>query len=154
MSQTDKLISMTGLSRILNVIKEFVNNRISNTTKKIKHVDASVTLSDDKEIGNITLNPNEYMIIDNTWNMDELKISIPDSQSDNTLSYSSNDYACEFTLSNRDVKITLPSNVTKWRNGVIPSFKSSRTYVVSIVNDLGTISEYSPVTQTAVEGEE
>ena len=155
MSQTDKLISLTGLSRILNVIKEFVNNRISSTAKKIRHVNATVNSVGGLEIGSITLRPNEYTVIDNVWDVDELKISVPNKISGSTLSYSTNDYTYEFTMpSNKSVKITLSSNVTKWLNGLIPSFKSGRTYVISIVNGLGVISEYSTVTPVVAEDEE
>lgn len=151
MSQTDKLISLTGLSRILNVIKEFVNNRISSTAKKIKHDDATVTLSGGLEIGSITLHPNEYTVIDNAWDVDELKISVPNKISGPTLSYSTNDYACEFTIpAHNNVKITLPSTIL-WKGGQTPSFISGsvdRTFVLSIVNGLGEMTNYS--TPTAV----
>lgn len=151
MSQTDKLISLTGLSRILNVIKEFVNNRISSTAKKIRHVDATVNLVGGLEIGSITLRPNEYTVIDNAWDVDELKISVPNKISGSTLSYSTNDYTCEFTIpAHNNVKITVPSNV-KWKTGNVFSFVSGSvdmTYVLSFVNGLGEMTSYS--TSTAV----
>lgn len=151
MSQTDKLISLTGLSRILNVIKEFVNNRINNTSKKIRHVEPMFRMVGELEVGSVTLNPNEYTIIDNAWDVDELKISVPYPQSGPTLTYSTNDYTCEFTLKDKSVKITLPSSVTKWRNGTLPSFEKGKTYVISIVNGLGTITAYSFVAQAAAD---
>lgn len=155
MSQTDKLISLTGLSRVLNTIKNFIDNRINNTSKKIRRVEPMLRMVGDQAVGSITLNPNEYMVIDNMHQIDELKISVPDAQYGVTLLYSSNDYTCEFTIpSNKSVKITLPSIVTKWRNGAILTFEKGKTYVISIVNGLGTITSYSTVVQAAAEGEE
>jgi hypothetical protein len=156
MSQTDKLISLTGLSRVLNTIKNFIDNRINNTSKKIRRVEPMLRMVGELEVGFVTLNPNEYMIIDNMDDIDELKISVPNAISGSTLSYSTNDYTCEFTIpaSNRHVKITVPSNV-KWKSGNAPSFipvAADMTYVISIVNGLGEITNYS--TSTAVTGDE
>lgn len=144
MSQTDKLVSLTGLSRVLNSIKKLFNTK-QDKKNVITHTVGAV------DSYSVLLNANEYNIIASSY------ISKPTIEIDiNTNVDSSilNEYIVEFTTP-FSIKymptIVLPSSI-KWANGNIPVFEINTTYQISIINNLGIVAAFKVNTTSASEG--
>ena len=52
-----------------------------------------------------------------------------------------NEYFVEFTTRSAGTTVSLPSTI-KWANGETPTFESSTTYQISIVNNLGVVTKF------------
>ena len=84
----------------------------------------------------MTLSPNIYYRNTNT-SLSTLTITLGSVSNSNII----NEYFVEFTTSSSGTAISLPSTI-KWANGEIPTFEASTTYQISIVNNLGAVTEF------------
>lgn len=84
----------------------------------------------------MTLSPNIYYRNTNT-SLSTLTITLGSVFNSNII----NEYFVEFTISSSGTTVSLPSSI-KWANGVTPTFENSKTYQISIVNNLGTCVKF------------
>ena len=84
----------------------------------------------------MTLTPNVYHRNTST-SLSSLTITLGSITNSNIL----NEYFVEFTTGSSGITISLPTSI-KWVNGEAPSFESSTTYQISIVNNLGVVTKF------------
>ena len=83
----------------------------------------------------ISLSPNRYYRWTNTPSSITITLATP---SDSTIL---NNYMFEFTASSSGTTLTMPSTI-KWLNGSTPTIDNGKTYQISIINNLATISKF------------
>lgn len=82
-----------------------------------------------------SISPNVYY----KWGtMSSLSITLATPADSNVL----NNYMFEFTASSSGCSLTVPTSI-KWQNGSAPSIEASKTYQVSIINNLAVASMFS-----------
>jgi hypothetical protein len=84
----------------------------------------------------MTLSPNIYYRNTST-SLSSLTITLGSVSNSNII----NEYFVEFTTSSSGTTVTLPSGI-KWANGETPTFETSTTYQISIVNNLGVVTKF------------
>ena len=84
----------------------------------------------------MTLYPNVYYRNTST-SLSTLTITLGSVSNGNII----NEYFVEFTTSSSGTTISLPSTI-KWANGETPTFETSTTYQISIVNNLGVVTKF------------
>ena len=84
----------------------------------------------------MTLTPNVYHRNTST-SLSSLRITLGSVTDDTIL----NEYLVEFTTRSSGTTITLPSGI-KWVGGKTPTFNNGSTYQISIVNNLGVVTEF------------
>lgn len=147
-----KLIDINALSHFLSNIKEYITNVISAKQDKLVDGNTIKTINGNSILGNgdliignkelikftstsITLSPNKYYRKTDTSS--SLTITL-DPASDSIYE----EYLIEFSTSASGTTIALP-NYIKWANGKTPEFKASTYYQISIVNNLGIVTEFA-----------
>lgn len=80
----------------------------------------------------ISMNPNTYYRV--TQSLSSLKISFK-SATDNTIV---NEYLIEFLCGGT---VTVPSTIV-WAGGKVPTFEVGKTYLLSVVNNLGLVAKF------------
>jgi len=111
------------------VVRSYVNNTIASAIANTETPVVSATSSYQ------TIEPNKYYKW--TSEMYSLTITLATPANESIL----NNYMFEFTTSSSGCTLNVPSTV-KWANGEIPNIEASKTYQVSIINNLAVISNF------------
>ena len=105
-----------------NIIKSYIDSNCN--------IPIETTTSSSK-----SLTPNIYYRWTNTPSY--LTITLATPSNSNIL----NNYMFEFTASSSGCSLSLPSSI-KWINGTAPSIEASKTYQISIINNLATVAKF------------
>ena len=119
----DSSMSTTSTNPVQNkVVKSYIDSNCN--------IPVETTTSTSKQ-----LTPNKYCKWTNTPKSITITLATP------TNSNILNNYMFEFTASSSGTTLTMPSTI-KWLNGSIPTIDNSKTYQISIINNLATISKF------------
>lgn len=119
----DSSMSTTSTNPVQNkVVKSYIDSNCN--------IPVSTTTST-----SISLSPNRYYRWTNTPSSITITLATP---SNSTIL---NNYMFEFTASSSGTTLTMPSTI-KWLNGSTPTIDNGKTYQISIINNLATISKF------------
>lgn len=119
----DSSMSATSINPVQNkVVKSYID---SNCNIPVTTPSAN----------SVSLIPNIYYKWTDTPTSITITLATP---SDSTIL---NNYMFEFTASSSGTTLTMPSSI-KWMNGNAPTIEGGKTYQVSIINNLATVSKY------------
>ena len=119
----DSSMSTTSTNPVQNkVVKSYIDSYCN--------IPVETTTSTSKQ-----LTPNKYCKWTNTPKSITITLATP------TNSNILNNYMFEFTASSSGTTLTMPSTI-KWLNGSTPTIDNGKTYQISIINNLATISKF------------
>lgn len=119
----DTSMSSTSTNPVQNkVVKNYIDSNCN--------IPVETTTSTSKQ-----LTPNKYCKWANTPTSITITLATP------TNSNILNNYMFEFTASSSGTTLTMPSTI-KWLNGSTPTIDNGKTYQISIINNLATISKF------------
>ena len=123
MPTVDTLMSDTSTNAVQNkIIKSYIDNNCN--------IPLETTTVSSK-----TLSPNKYYKWTNS--LSSITITLETPSNSNIL----NNYMFEFTVSEIGCTLIVPDTI-KWLNGVAPVLEATKTYQISIINNLATVAKF------------
>lgn len=123
MPTVDTLMSDTSTNAVQNkIIKSYIDNNCN--------IPLETTTVSSK-----TLSPNKYYKWTNSPSSITITLETPSNS--NIL----NNYMFEFTVSETGCTLIVPDTI-KWLNGVAPVLEATKTYQISIINNLATVAKF------------